>query len=72
MKKTITEERADRIARSHACVKCGEYSYKRVSVTKAPEGGVEDVAWIAEKECGVCETVQELGIAEDGRIVYIT
>lgn len=72
MPKTITEERAERIARSHACVKCGEYTYKRVSVKKSPEDGVEGVAWVAEKECGVCETVHELGIAEDGRIVYIT
>lgn len=72
MAKTITEERAERIARSHACVKCGEYTYKHVSVKKSPADGVEGVAWVAEKECGVCETLQELGIAEDGRIVYIT
>ena len=27
-------------------------------------------AWIAEKRCGVCDTEQEIGIAQDGRIVY--
>ena len=71
MKKPVTEERVERIAKAHACEKCGEYSYKRVSVKKAPKDRQEDVVWIAEKVCGVCETEHELGIAEDGRIVYV-
>lgn len=71
MKKAITEARAERIAKAHACEKCGEYTYKRVSVKPAPKGRQEDVAWIVEKVCGVCETEHELGIAEDGRIVYV-
>ena len=71
MKKPVTEERVERIAKAHACEKCGEYSYKRVSVKKAPAGRQEDVAWIAEKVCGVCDTEHELGISADGRIVYV-
>ena len=72
MKKKITESRAERIAKAHACEKCGEYSYKRVSVEAAPKAELENsgVAWIAEKTCGVCNTEHELGIAEDGRIIY--
>lgn len=72
MKKPITEARAERIAKAHACEKCGEYSFKRVSVKQAPKDRQEDVAWIAEKVCGVCDTEHELGIAEDGRIVYVS
>ena len=70
MTNKISGERAERIAKAHACEKCGEYTYKRVVVKAAPEGRQEDVAWIAEKVCGVCDTEHELGIAEDGRIVY--
>ena len=62
----------ERIAKAHPCEKCGEYSFKRVTVKKAPKDRQEDVAWIAEKVCGVCDTEHELGIAEDGRIVYVS
>jgi hypothetical protein len=70
LKKPITESRAERIAKAHACEKCGEYSFKRLSVKPAPKGRQEDVAWIAERVCGVCDTEHEIGLAEDGRIVY--
>jgi hypothetical protein len=70
LKKPITESRAERIAKAHACEKCGEYTFKRVSVKKAVKGRQEDVAWIVDRACGVCSTEQELGLAEDGRIVY--
>jgi hypothetical protein len=70
--KPITQSRAERIAKSHACEKCGEYSYKNVSVKAAPKGHLEGVAWIAEKTCGVCDTIHEVGIAADGRIVYVS
>jgi hypothetical protein len=74
LSKPITEERAERIAKSHACEKCGEYSYKRVTVVPASQDRRDDlgVAWIAEKVCGVCDTENELGIAEDGRVVYVS
>lgn len=69
----ITRERAERIAKAHACERCGEYSYKRVSVTPASKAQQESlkVTWQAMKVCGVCGTQQELGIAADGDIVYV-
>src|SRR5688500_17418026 len=52
----ITRERAERIAKAHACVNCGEYSYKRVSVKPATKRLQESlgVTWSAFKTCGVC------------------
>lgn len=72
--KLITEERAERIAKAHACENCGEYSFKRVSVKPAPMDRQEalGVAWLAERHCGVCGAELELGIAADGTIVYAT
>jgi len=45
----ITRERAERIARGHACENCGEYSYKKMEVKPAYKEEREgvDVAWIA-------------------------
>jgi len=70
--KRVTEERAERIAKAHACVNCGEYSFTRVSVTSAPEERVESegVVWLVEMHCGVCGAELEIGIALDGKIVY--
>ena len=69
----ITRERAERIAKSHACEHCGEYSYKRVVVRPASPSQQEALhySWHAAKICGVCGTEQELGIASDGDIVYV-
>src|SRR5690349_11361975 len=52
----ITRERAERIARGHACENCGEYTYKKLAVKPASKEEREgvDVAWIASKTCGVC------------------
>ena len=68
----ISKERAERIAKSHACVKCGEYSYKRVTVKPAAKRLEESlgVVWSTEQVCGVCDSHLELGIDEDGTIVY--
>jgi transcription elongation factor Elf1 len=68
----ITKERAERIAKSHACVKCGEYSYKRVTVKPAAKRLEESlgIVWSTEQVCGVCDSHLELGIDEDGTIVY--
>jgi hypothetical protein len=70
--KAITQERAERIAKSHACDNCGEYSYKKVSVKPATKDRQEElgIAWSAEKVCGVCNAHIELGISADGDIVY--
>ena len=72
--KRITKERAERIAKGHACENCGEYTFKRVSVQAAPKEREESegVAWVAEQVCGVCTANHELGIAPDGAIVYTT
>ena len=70
----ITEERAERIARSHACEVCGEYNYKKLAVKPADADLRENlnVSWLATKTCGVCGTIHELGISDDGDIVYVS
>jgi transcription elongation factor Elf1 len=69
---SITRERAERIARAHPCENCGEYTYKKLVVKPAPESIRDELKaiWIATKTCGVCGLVQELGIDEDGDIVF--
>ncbi|HEU4643752.1 MAG TPA: hypothetical protein VFS44_14945 [Gemmatimonadaceae bacterium] len=69
----ITRERAERIARAHACENCGEYSYKKLTVKPASSEHRKelDEAWHAVKVCGVCGMQQELGIDEEGEIVYV-
>lgn len=69
----ITRERAERIARSHACERCGEYSYKKFSVKPATEAHYQEFneVWHAVKICGVCGLHQEMGIDADGDIVYV-
>jgi transcription elongation factor Elf1 len=70
--KRITRERAERIAKAHACENCGEYTYKRVSVKPATKRQQETlgIAWTAEKICGVCDAHLEMGINDEGDIVY--
>jgi transcription elongation factor Elf1 len=70
--KPITRERAERIAKSHACQRCGEYSYKRVSVKPATKQLQESlgIVWFAQKTCGVCDAENEMGIDQEGDIVY--
>jgi hypothetical protein len=69
----ISEERAARIAKSHPCERCGEFSYKRVKVRPAPDSQREalDVVWQVITVCGVCGAEHEIGIANDGDIVYV-
>ena len=69
----ITRSRAERVARAHACVRCREYNYKRVTVapsTPTLRDALGEV-WHALLVCGVCGTTQELGIAADGDVVYV-
>lgn len=69
----ITRERAERIAKAHACESCGEYSYKKVSIKAASKAQQETlkITWQAVKICGVCGVEQELGIDAEGDIVYV-
>lgn len=68
----IPRERAERIARAHACVRCGEYSYRKFSVKEAmPEHRAQlGEEWHAILVCGVCGVQQELGIDGDGDVIY--
>ena len=68
----ITKQRAERIARGHACVNCQEYSYKKLKVkpASAEQRAELGVAWQVEAVCGICGTHQELGIDAEGDIVY--
>ncbi len=68
----ISLARAEVIARSHACVRCGEYSYKKLSVREAAKEHQRDLneAWHAILICGVCGAHQELGIDPEGEVLY--
>jgi hypothetical protein len=68
----ISKERAERIARAHACIGCKECTYRNVSVRAAPESLRAEFgeAWHASLTCGVCGVQQELGIDGDGDVLY--
>lgn len=70
----ITRERAERIARGHECAKCGEYTYKKLVVKPASEALRQELhaAWIATKICGVCGLQQDVGIDEEGDVVFVS
>jgi hypothetical protein len=69
----ISRDRAERIAKAHACENCGEYSYKKLKVKPASGAAMPElpVAWVASKVCGVCGMEQELGIDAEGEILYV-
>jgi transcription elongation factor Elf1 len=70
----ITRERAEKIARAHACEHCGEYTYKKLTVKPAPLKNRTELneAWIAKKTCGVCGLQADMGIDAEGEIVWVT
>jgi hypothetical protein len=69
----ITQERAERIARAHACEGCREYSYRKIAVKPSSESLRETlgVIWTARLKCGVCGLEQELGIDDEGEVVFV-
>ena len=69
---SINRERAERIAKSHACSHCQEYNFRKLSVKPASAAIQEElkVEWVATRLCGVCKHQTELGIADDGDVVY--
>lgn len=69
----ITRERAERIARSHACERCREYSYKKVRVALASASHRAELneVWHVEAVCGVCGLESEMGIDAEGDIIYV-
>lgn len=70
--KKLSKERALLIAKAHACSHCKEYTYRRLTVKIAPKAITDELnaVWIATKTCGVCEYKEEIGIAEDGEVVF--
>ena len=68
----LTKERAERIAKGHACSSCKEYTFRRITVKPATKAITDELGavWIATKTCGVCKYQEEIGIAEDGDVVY--
>lgn len=69
---TISRDRAERIARAHACIRCAEYSYRKLSIRPAGPGHRVELGeeWHAELVCGVCGCHQELGIDGEGDVIY--
>ena len=74
MEETISRDRAERIAKAHACENCGEYTYKRLVVKPSTQSMREEFneVWHALKICGVCGLQQEMGIDADGDIIYVS
>mgnify|MGYP006314060645 CR=1 FL=1 len=68
----ITRERAERIAKAHLCRHCSEYSFKKLTAKPAPESIVKELGavWIVTRVCGVCGYHGEIGIQDDGDIVF--
>jgi transcription elongation factor Elf1 len=70
----ITRERAEKIARAHACENCGEYNYKKLTVKPVAKTSRTELneAWVAKRTCGVCGLQALLGIDAEGEIVWVT
>jgi hypothetical protein len=71
--KSISLERAERIARAHPCEHCGEYNFKKLKVKPAAESHRKALGeiWHVTKTCGVCGMHHEMGIDAEGDIVYV-
>ena len=69
---SITRVRAERIARGHPCPRCGEYSFKKLKVSRASEAHEKTLGevWHVTKVCGVCGAPDEIGLDREGEIVY--
>ena len=73
MDNVISRERAERIARAHACDHCQERNFKKLVVKPAGEShrAALQAEWVVRRVCGVCGLEQELGLDADGDIVFI-
>ena len=69
----ITRDRAELIARSHACEHCLEYNFKKLVVKPASAAHRAELktVWVVRRICGVCGLEQELGLDADGDIVFL-
>ena len=72
MSAKITQAMAVRMARAHGCVRCGEYSFKKVKVVEATAEATAQFkeAWHALLRCGVCGAETELGLDDEGDVLY--
>ncbi len=70
--RSISQDRASRIAKALACPHCQEYSFKRMSVKRAPASHKDSLKtlWVVQRTCGVCGLEQELGIDAEGEVAY--
>jgi hypothetical protein len=68
----IDQARAERIARSHPCVRCLEYSFKKLVVRPSALSHTKElgVVWTVHRICGVCGLEGELALDAEGDIVY--
>ena len=68
----VSQTRIEKIARAHACPNCGEYSFKKLKVTRASKSHRETLGefWHIVKVCGVCGMHDEIGLDAEGEIVY--
>jgi transcription elongation factor Elf1 len=72
-KPVISKDRAERIAKAHACENCGEYSYKKLVVKPSTLSQKKELkeTWHAFKICGVCGLEHEMGIDAEGEVLYV-
>lgn len=72
MSEPISKAMAERVARAHGCVRCGEYSYKKVKIVEATPEAVAQFreAWHVLLRCGVCGVESELGLDDEGEVLY--
>jgi hypothetical protein len=70
----VTRERAEKIARAHACENCREYSYKKLTVRPASAAHRAEFneLWHVVAVCGVCDLHQEIGLDDHGDIIYVS
>jgi hypothetical protein len=68
----ISRDRAERIAKGHACTSCHEYTFRKLTVKPAPDSIQQELGalWIVARTCGVCGHMGELGLEADGDIVF--
>ena len=54
------------------CPHCGEYSFKKLKVTRASKAHQETLGevWHVTRVCGVCASQDEMGLDTEGEIVY--
>jgi hypothetical protein len=68
----IDQNRAERIARSHPCDRCLEYTFKKLVVRPSPPSHHSALGsvWTATRICGVCGLESELALDAEGDILY--